>query len=59
MPTLMQGAEQMQQDDDEDRHAGQPQDDVAEHKEPPRLIDGIAAVPSSPNLTLLGADAWA
>src|SRR5688572_18087341 len=27
----LQGADEVQQDDDDDRHAGQPQDDVAEH----------------------------
>jgi hypothetical protein len=28
---LVENAEKMQKDCDEDRHAGQPQDDVAEH----------------------------
>jgi hypothetical protein len=33
----MEDAEQMQEDDDEDRHTGQPQDDVAQHED---LLDG-------------------
>jgi hypothetical protein len=37
-------AEQMQQDDDEDRHAGQPEDDVSEHGTPPSSNWGAATV---------------
>jgi hypothetical protein len=31
-PSSMQKAEQVQQNDDKDRHAGQPQDDIAQHE---------------------------
>jgi hypothetical protein len=55
----VQNAEQMQKDDDEYRHAGQPQDDVAKHKKPPRLIDRIGAAAELAGLMLSGADARA
>jgi hypothetical protein len=38
MGVSMQHAEEVQQDDDEDRHAGQPKDDVTQHQRTPQNV---------------------
>lgn len=40
----MQETEQVQENDDEDRHAGEPQDDIAQHQSSPLAREGRPAV---------------